>query len=71
MKRPLLLALLLCPAVGVPAAAGQVRAGGEATPGSYIVVFKAGAVPRAGVLQPPASSRVRTAAAFASSTSTR
>ena len=56
MKRPLLLALLLCPAVGVPAAAGQVRAGGEATPGSYTVVFKAGAVPRAGV--PTAASQL-------------
>src|SRR5438105_2259906 len=46
MRRPLLLALLVCLAAVVPAAAGQVRAADEAIPGSYIVVFKAGAVPR-------------------------
>ena len=54
MKRPLLLALLVCLAVVVPTAAGQVRTGVEATPGSYIVVFKASTVPRAGV---PAAAR--------------
>jgi len=46
MRRPLLLALLVCLAAVVPAAAGQVRAADEAIPGSYIVVFKAGAVQR-------------------------
>ena len=54
MRRPLLLALLVCLAAVVPAAAGQVRAADEAIPGSYIVVFKVGAVPRDAV---PAAAR--------------
>jgi subtilisin family serine protease len=44
MKRPLLLAVLVCLAAVAPSAAGQVRAAGNPVAGSYIVVFKAGAV---------------------------
>jgi len=48
MKRPLLLALLVCLAASAPSAAGQVRAAKDTIAGSYIVVFGAGAVRAAG-----------------------
>jgi serine protease len=48
MKRPLLLALLMCLAASAPSAAGQVRAAKDTIAGSYIVVFRAGAVRAAG-----------------------
>src|ERR671930_187691 len=44
MKRPLLLALLVCLAAFAPSAAGRVGTAQDTIAGSYIVVFNAGAV---------------------------
>ena len=79
MMRPVLVALCVCFAVAAPSFAGEVRATQEPVAGSYIVVFKAGAVraeadaPRSGRSSGlrPGSSREHTVATSASSTSTR